>query len=77
MLNMVSAKTFCGFAMIPFHLELAVAELCRCLYGRYQTNHIMHSTLEAKQHLNFTFHALQPMTSLKSGVCRMTRWLEK
>ena len=72
-LNMASAKTVCGFSTTPSHLAQAVAKFCWSLYGHYQTNHIVHSTVEAKKHLNFTFHAPRPVWS----VCLMTCWLEK
>ena len=78
-LNMVSTKTFCVFfnifyGSLSFRVRVVVT-FCWCLNGDYQTNHIMHSTVRAKKPLNFTFHALRPKTSLKSGVCRMICWL--
>lgn len=39
------SQTFCGFSVIPFHLVQTVAKLCWCLYGHYQSDHIMHSTV--------------------------------
>lgn len=35
----------------------------------------MHSSSKAEQHLNFTFHALQPMTGLKSW--RLQKWVKQ